>query len=203
MYKRIKDIWNRFLKKSHIKKIWMFIIKSDIVVKIYLSFTFVLVLTSLLTGVIFIRLYRQNYIRSYSELLAKQGRRIARRVASFERKGRIEQFQKYSTYIDEIEGAENTDVWIIANEDAEKPLNEEYTMDTSNAVLDDSYDVLDAAYKGKISSSSSFDDIYGMVTLRVAVPVYNKETGEASGAIMMVSMIDKQTMGIDKGTGLL
>ena len=203
MYNRVKGIWNKFLKKSHIKKVWQFIIKSDIVVKIYLSFTFVLVLTSLLTGIIFIRLYRQNYIRSHSELLAKQGRRIARRVASFERNGRIEQFQKYSTYIDEIEGAENTDVWIISNEDAVKPLNKEYTMDTANGVLTDAYDVLYAAYKGKVSSSSSFDDIYGMATLRVAVPVFNKETGEASGAVMMVSMIDKQTMGIDKGTYLI
>ncbi|MCX4326060.1 MAG: ATP-binding protein [Lachnospiraceae bacterium] len=204
MYNRIKEMQNRFLKKLQVKKIWFFIVKNDVVAKIYLSFTFVLVLTSLLTGIIFIRLYRQNYIRSHAELLAKQGKKIAKRVARFERNGKIEQFLNYSTYIDEIESAENTDVWIISNENASRPLNKEYTSGTaSGSLTDDMYDVIYKAYEGKISSSSSYDDIYGMAALRVAVPVFDKGTGEASGVVMMVSMIDKQTMGIDKGTYLI
>ncbi len=201
---RVKEAWNKLVKNFQVKKIWFFMVKNDIVAKIYLSFTFVLVLTSLLTGIIFIRLYRQNYIRSHSGLLAKQGKKIAKRVSRFERNGHIEQFLKYSTYIDEIEGAENTDVWIMSNENAENPLAKEYTNGISEGVLtDDMYDVINAAYKGKTSSSSSYDDIYGMAALRVATPVFNKSTGEVSGVVMMVSMIDKQTMGIDKGTYLI
>ncbi len=137
MYNRIKEMQNRFLKKLQVKKIWFFIVKNDVVAKIYLSFTFVLVLTSLLTGIIFIRLYRQNYIRSHAELLAKQGKKIAKRVARFERNGKIEQFLNYSTYIDEIESAENTDVWIISNENASRPLNKEYTSGTASGSLTD------------------------------------------------------------------
>lgn len=65
------------------------------------------------------------------------------------------------------------------------------------------YDVIYNAFQGEVSSNSSYDDIYGMVILRTAVPVYNKSTGVVSGAVMMISMVDKQTMGVDKGTYLI
>lgn len=192
-------------KVKRLVSIFVMIRNNDIVMKIYLSFTFVLVLTGLLTGVIFIRLYRQNYLRSYTELLTKQGHTISKRVSSFERNNRMRQFQKYSTYIDELENAEKTDVWILSNQEAESPLAVEYT----NAEADDGnltsemYDVLKEAYKGVVSSNSSYDDVYGMTILRVAIPIYDKETDEVNGAVMMISMIDKQTMGIDKGTYLI
>lgn len=205
MYSRIKEGLHKLLSKSQIKSMWLAIVNNDIIMKIYLCFTFVLVLTGLLTGIIFIRLYRQNYLRSYTYLLTKQGHTIAKRVSRFERNGKLDKFQRYSTYIDEIENSENTDIWIISNEYAQKPLDREYTNAETNDgnLTSDMYDVINQAYGGKVASSASFDDVYGMATLRVAIPVYNKETGEVSGAIMMVSMIDKQTMGIDKGTYLI
>lgn len=185
------------------KNIWFKVIKNDIAFKIYLCFTFVLVLTGLLTGIIFIRLYRQNYLHSYTELLTKQGRTIANRVAIFEKNGRIERFLKYSTYIEEIEEDENTDVWIISYESSQNPLAVEYTNANDGKLTDEMYDVIYNAFQGEVSSNSSYDDIYGMVILRTAVPVYNKSTGVVSGAVMMISMVDKQTMGVDKGTYLI
>lgn len=200
MYNRMKSI----LHKTRIKSILLTVVNNDIVMKIYLCFTFVLLLTGLLTGIIFIRLYRQNYLRSYTELLTKQGHTIAKRVSVFERKGKLDKFQNYTTYIDEIENSENTDIWIISNESAQNPLAREYTNAETNDdnLTNDMYDVINQAYEGKVASRSSFDDVYGMATLRVAIPIYNKSK-EISGVVMMVSMIDKQTMGIDKGTYLI
>lgn len=207
MYNRIKE----FLRKlklpvmSHFKNVWLLIVNNDIIMKIYLCFTFVLVLTGLLTGIIFIQLYRQNYLRSHTELLTKQGCTIAKRVSKFEKNGKLDKFQKYSTYIDEFENSENTDIWIISNKSATNPLSSEYTNAEANDgnLTSDMYEVISQAYKGKVASSSSYDDVYGMAILRVAIPIHNRETKEVSGAIMMISMIDKQTMGIDKGTYLI
>jgi len=206
MYNRIKGFFHKITRDKKVKGIFFMIINNDVIMKIYLCFTFVLVLTGLLTGTIFIRLYRHNYLRSYTELLTQQGHTIAKRVSAFERRGRTNQFQRYSTYIDEIfEKAENTDVWIMSNMDADNPLSEDYTNARTDdgSLTDEMYDVIYKAYQGEVASSSSFDDIYGRAILRVATPVYNKSTGEVSGAVMMVSMIDKQTMGIDKGTYLI
>lgn len=179
--------------------------KNDITVKIYLSFVFMLAVTLLLTGVIFIHLYQRNYIRSYTRLLTKQGKKIARRVARFQTNENIGQFEKYSVYVDEIESAEETDIWILSNEEAEKPLQEEYTnaeMGDDN-LTDEMYSVLNKAFNGKVAASSSYDKAYGMMILRVAVPVKDTETKKVIGSIMMVSMIDKQTMGLREGKYLI
>ena len=49
---------------------------NDVVAKLYLSFAFILALTGVLTGFIFIALYEKNYVRSYTKLLTKQGKII-------------------------------------------------------------------------------------------------------------------------------
>lgn len=178
---------------------------NDISIRIYLSFVFVLVFTSLLTGAIFIKIYEKNYIRSYTSLLTKQGKTIARRVAKFEDRKKENQFQKYSVYIDEIERAEKTDIWIVSNKKAQKPLSDDYTnseisKDTITAQM--SY-VLDCAYDGKIASNTAYDKVYGMVILYVAVPVKNISTKETAGAVLLVSMVDRQTMGIKEGKSII
>lgn len=63
--------------------------------------------------------------------------------------------------------------------------------------------VMEKAYKGQISSNAAYDQVYGMVILYVAVPVKNVKTKEVCGAVLMVSMVDKQTMGIDEGKYLI
>ena len=56
-------------KKSPVKRIWRMVQRNDVVLRIYTSFAFILVLTGILTGMIFNQLYRTNYIRSYTKLL--------------------------------------------------------------------------------------------------------------------------------------
>lgn len=196
-----KTISVQFARKNIIKKLR----RNDIAVKIYFAFAVVLAVSGLLIGVIFIKLYKQNYIKSYTDLLVNQGKTISVRIAKLSSKDRLEQFLRYSKYVDELENAENTDIWIVSNEDADEPLEEDYTnaSPTDGSLTPEMYEVIKDAYKGKISSNASYDDVYGMTILRVAVPVYNKKNKEVNGAIMMISMIDKQTMGIDKGIYLM
>ena len=58
--------------------------------------------------------------------MTEQGKIIANRILSFKEKNREESFEHYSTYIDEIEQAEKTDVWIVANPSAKTPLPTRY-----------------------------------------------------------------------------
>ena len=63
--------------------LWRFIQRNDVVLKIYTSFAFVLAMTGVLIGLIFMMLYQKNYIRSYTKLLTRQGKIIAKHVSSF------------------------------------------------------------------------------------------------------------------------
>lgn len=180
-------------------------LKNDIVIQIYLSFVIILTLTLILTGFIFVYLYQRNYIRSYTSLLTKQGKKIAGRVARFQANDNLQQYEKYSVYIDEIESAEQTDVWIVSNKHAEKPLGQEYTNAEvgDDNLTEEMYAILDDAFAGNVSSSSGYDRAYGMMILRVAVPIRDKETKTVIGSVMMISMIEKQAMGLQKGNYLI
>ena len=134
--------------------------RNDISVRIYLSFVVVLAVSLLLTGAIFNYLYQRNYTRSYTELLTKQGKKIARRVSKFQYKKNVGQYEKYSVYIDEIESAENTDVWILSNHKAKNALKDDFTnaeMNDDN-LTDEMYAVLRQAFGGQTGASSSYDD---------------------------------------------
>lgn len=191
--------------KTVFNKISGLISGHDIILRIYISFVVVLGITGILTGIIFMQLYQKNYIRSYTSLLTKQGKSISARVEGFVKSGDITGFQKYNEYVDEIESAENTDIWIVSNEDSVNSLTDDFTnADTSDGTLtDEMYEVLDNAYDNRISSNTSYDKVYGMVILRVAVPIKGKKSGEIAGAVMLVSMIDRQTMGIAEGKSII
>lgn len=191
--------------KTICKKITDKIKGNDISIRIYLSFAFVLVFTGILTGVIFINLYQKNYVRSYTQLLTKQGKTIAKRVARFEYNKNRTQFQKYSVYMDELEQAEKTDIWIVSNKNSMNPLDEDYTNAeiSEDTVTDKMNDVMEKAYNGRISSNSAYDKTYGMVILYVAVPIKKIRTSEICGAVLLVSMVDRQTMGIKEGKSLI
>ena len=86
-------------KKSPVKRIWRMVQRNDVVLRIYTSFAFILVLTGILTGMIFNQLYRTNYIRSYTKLLTRQGKIIAKKVSDFNEKKKETQFQRYNNIL--------------------------------------------------------------------------------------------------------
>lgn len=186
------------------KKIFRTFRGNDIILRIYLSFAFVLALTAVLIGVIFMELYQTNYLDAYTKTLNRQSKIIAKRVSRFSRNEKIDKFLNYSTYIDEIERAEETDVWIVSDENAQEPLSEDFINADINSLTEDMYDVLEGAFQGKQTSSSTYDKVYGMLILRVASPVYSdKERTKVCGAVMLVSMLDRQSMGLKEGKYLI
>lgn len=199
--KRRRDSFRR-----RIKRMGRTLQRNDVVLRIYVSFAFILAFTGILIGLIFVTLYEKSYIGSYTELLTRQGKIIANHVARFERKEQQKQFEKYSIYVDQLERAENTDVWIVANPKAKNPLDEGFTNADADVdtISDGARRAMEKVFKkAKVASNSSYDEMYAMTTLNVVVPVKDKRSGEISGAVMMVSMIDRQTMGLEKGKKLI
>ena len=192
----LKKVKKRFLSAVRLLH------RNDVVLKIYASFAIVLVLMGVLTGFIFLNIYRENYLSSYTELLTDKGKIISKRVARFEERDKETKFANYNTYVSQLERVENTDIWVVANKNAKEPLRESFV----NAVADDitvsggTLNILEQTFeKGKVFHTSEYDSVYGMVTLSVTVPVVNRATKEISGAVLLVSMIDMQTMGIKEG----
>ena len=116
--------------------------RNDIAIRIYLSFVVVLALTVTLIGVIFLRLYENNYMRSYTETLSRQGEVIAKRVGKLAQKEKKDRFSKYAADIDELQRADEIDIWIVSNDKASRPLTEDYTNADTGSLTDEMYDVM-------------------------------------------------------------
>ena len=144
--------------------------KNDVVVKLYISFAFVLVFICILTGLIFMYLYQKNYIRSYTKLLTRQGKIISRRVSDFVYREDEKKFRRYNVYVDELERAEKTDVWIVSKKEAKNPLPEEYInadVDEQNVSKGMQKLLVETFENGGVHSISEYDSTYGMTTLSV------------------------------------
>lgn len=194
------------MKRGKMKnRLYRYLCQNDVSIRIYGAFALVLIVMLVLTGVIFTGLYQKNYVASHTALLTKQGKKISKRVAKFYANENVTQYEKYSVYLDELEKAEKRDVWIVSNQDAAVPLPEEYTNAdlVSDTQAEEIGQVLKQSFQGAVASNISYDKAYGMVILRVAVPIYELHTDHVIGGVLMVSMIDSQTMGLDEGTRLI
>lgn len=186
------------------KRILRYLRTHDISVRVYLAMVFLTTLTAILIGMIFMKQYRTSYLDSQINMLTQQGESISKRVTRFATAEKPTQFGKYNRYIEELESAEQTDVWIVSNEDSGDALSSEYTNAGTGSITKEMTQILQKAFQGEQAHSSSYDQTYGMTILRVGLPIYaRKDSDRVSGAVMMICMLDNQTMGLQQGRSMI
>jgi signal transduction histidine kinase len=190
--------------KNILRKVFHIFRGNDIIIRIYLSFVVLLALTVILLGTVFLRLYEKNYTDSYTRILNEQCKVVAKRVGKLARQNKIERFEKYTVDLDELEHAQERDVWIVSNPSADQPLSVDFTNADAYSLESKMTSVLEKAFQGETSSSVNYDDVYGMMILYVATPVYvDTDKTEVSGAVMLVAMLERQQMGVRQGKYLI
>ncbi|MCR5203161.1 MAG: HAMP domain-containing histidine kinase [Lachnospiraceae bacterium] len=178
-----------------------FLERNDVTIRIFLSFVTIMVAMVVLIAGVFLLLYRRNTINSYAEILVNQGRIISKKVTAFSSKGKSDKFAEYVYYVENLQNADDTDVWIVTNKDAKHPLTDNFTnADIDKNIDDDMKAVLKKAFKGETAIDAGYDKVYRAYNLKVAIPVYeNKKKESVSGAVMMVTVIGLNRLQIDKG----
>ncbi len=176
-----------------------FIKKNDLLMKIYLAFFVMLILTAVTVGSIFIYMYRDMYVSAYKNTLIKQGNNISSKISSLASENKSGKYLKYISYIEELEQSDQTEVWVLSNSDAKNPLDTDFTnADTDSSLTDEMHEVLKKAFSGKTGVNTGHDSVYAMTILRVAVPIYG-ESEEVIGAVMMISMLERKSIGMKQG----
>lgn len=167
--------------------------------QIYFCFLIMILIVCAMVGFIFMSLYQKSYRDSYTERLKSQGETIAKNIKKISKNESDKKYTNYMSYIEEIMEAEGLDVWIVANQGANKPLQEKYeNINLQDVELTEEIKgCLDNAFSGEISTSSSYDKIYGADIIQVAVPI--RLSDEVIGSVLMTAMIYRQTMSINKG----
>ena len=162
--------------------------------KLYLNYAVMLLITALLIGLIFIRLYDDSIVETYQEQLQNQAKNISERMSKFIINGQYDEALDYVFYSKEISGSD--DIWTVPNPDASIPMNSAMATNTYGEIAE-SGEVLDyekllkSAFDGIPMIKSGYDKIYEAETVTVAQPVYGINR-EVSGAVLLKMMVNNK-----------
>lgn len=168
-------------------------VRNRLFVKVCFSFGIIITLFAAVTGMLYMKLYEENIIKTYQKQLKGQVERIASTMSDLVTSKDIEGSFNYMDYLNSMENSDNTDIWFIANPDDGQPMEKEFTnADITDITLSSGVKkVLKNAKKGKISYESGYDAIYEKTMMCVAAPIYNTN-GKIVGIVLLNSFVEQR-----------
>lgn len=169
-------------------KIW-----NSLFFQIFLYFATILTVFAVLLGVIFMNLYRQNTLTTYEQQLKNQGQQLANNISTYVNNDDISHYTSYLFSWEEMLLTENTDLWVISNPKASEPMKTDFANVNLEGmtISEDMESVISKAYDGKVSSLSSYDELYRKPILRVATPIHNAN-GRVVGVVLLNTYVENQ-----------
>lgn len=169
-------------------KIW-----NSLFFQIFLYFAIILTVFAVLLGVIFMNSYRQNTLTTYEQQLKNQGKQLANNISTYVNNDDISHYTSYLFSWEEMLLTENTDLWVLANPEASKPMKSNFTNVSLDGmqISEDMQSVITRACSGKVSSLSSYDELYRKTILRVATPIHNA-SGQVVGVVLLNTYMENQ-----------
>lgn len=177
------------------------ILHNRLFFKMYLSYACVLTISATLIGVIFMMLYKETTMQTYYKQLERQAKSISERLTQYIID---EDYTSSVDYVRKVIELDDKDIWVIANEKAENPLNEAMVnISFSGIHLQKEYQELMQIAFGGSEAEDTFDDyIHGDLRNVVAVPIKGLN-GELVGALIYSSPADSQTQVINQSIRLI
>lgn len=168
-------------------------IKNRLLFRVFFNYALIMTLFALITGVVFVSLYRKLDVENNRNRLMQQAQGIAEQVQEYQRNGDI---SNGLTYISAISTIQSLEIWVVANPGADKPLNPYLTsVDLGGVVLpEDQLMVINEAFRGNETSRNYFSDIHGYNVLSVGTPVVNGQR-EVCGAVVL----NTEMASVDRG----
>ena len=167
--------------------------KDRLLFRVFFNYVLVMILFALITGVVFVSLYRKLNVENNQNRLLQQAQGIAKQVQEYQRNGDI---SNGLTYISAISTIQSLEIWVVSNPGADKPLNPYLaSVDLSGVELPkDQVAVINEAFHKRETSRNYYSDIHGYNVLSVGTPIENGQ-GEACGAVVL----NTEMASVDRG----
>lgn len=171
-------------------------IYQKLVFQLFMYFALVICMFAILLSVIYMKLYEKNTISTFRDDLAKKAERISKNISKFAREKNQSGFSAYFDATNSVFDQEETDIYIVSNQNSAFPLDNKFTNYNSDCLTKDVLSegmlkVLELAFKGNVASNTGYDPRYYRQSVRVAVPIRDSR-GNISGAVMIVSVPQDQ-----------
>jgi len=172
-------------------------------VKTCLWLAVIMILFAVILGFVYMRLYEKTIMDNYREEIKEKAESVAKRCSTFFVQGDTTGWQEYLTMLGEIE---QTEVWMISNDEAVRPLTGEYAISrelffelnsAESGYREINYrDILNNVFHNIPSSKSGFSEVHQMNIIAVGVPV-SGINGEVAGGILMNARVENQKAVVD------
>ena len=155
-------------------------------VKVYFSFAAVITLFVLVLGIVYLRLYENTTMESYTQQTKRQAESIAARCSRYFLSSDPEGWMDYLILLQELE---ETEVWVISNKEAQKPLPATMSLSLTTFAATESFAstymmLIENAFHNISSARNGFSEIHEQALVTVSVPVKGRN-GEIAGAILI------------------
>lgn len=172
--------------------------------KLYLNYAVMLLVTAVLIGLIFMKLYSDRTMNTNIDDMQSRANTIGNLASDYITSGK----EGFLEDIEMIGKVNNWDIWSVANPYANNPMSS--SMETG-----DSYEVFlttkeyapyvecfKKAFKGVTNHKKWADDVYEKTIITVAAPI--KGSGqEVVGAILIVGFADDQTDLVERSLSMI
>lgn len=154
-----------------------------------------IVLFALILSGIYLNLNERSAVNSFRNRLIEQGEAVSNRFTEFILN---KEYDQSITYIDMLIELGGDETWAVSNPNAKIPMDDQMAtvFDLEYLLSSKEYkSVVEGAFAGKITSSTSYSEIHGYDIITVGVPVLGSNK-EVCGAILITAKVDMQTEAI-------
>ncbi len=183
------------------KKIRSPLIFNSLFVRVYFYFGIMLSLTSVMIGIIFMKLYEQNSIKSYRNDIEKEMVEIVDRTEEFIKNN--ENNLSVASYQEVLDSIFSGDIYILSNPNAEHPMNTRFAnvKNNDNLIKSDFEEILAKVFRGESVYQIDYMKTYRSKVLIIGEAVYHDE--EVVGAVLIRYYLTQQQEIIDRGLQMI
>ena len=193
------------MDKNFIENLWKKIrsplIFNSLFVRVYFYFGIMLSLTSVMIGIIFMKLYEQNSIKSYRNDIEKEMVEIVDRTEEFIKNN--ENNLSVASYQEVLDSIFSGDIYILSNPNAEHPMNTRFAnvKNNDNLIKSDFEEILAKVFRGESVYQIDYMKTYRSKVLIIGEAVYHDE--EVVGAVLIRYYLTQQQEIIDRGLQMI
>ncbi|MBQ8846782.1 MAG: HAMP domain-containing protein, partial [Lachnospiraceae bacterium] len=167
-------------------------------------FAVIMILFAVVLGFIYIRLYEQTIMDDYRDQTKAKAESVAKRCSTFFLQGDTEGWKEYLTMLAELE---QTEIWMVSNDEAVRPLTGEYAISREFFSQLDSYqsgyrDILNNVFHNIPSAKMDYSEVNKMNMITIGMPVQGVN-GEVAGGILMNVRVENQKEVVDSSWRLI
>jgi len=171
--------------------------------KVYLSYACILTISAVLIGTLFMMVYRETSMNSYINQLKHEAENVSNKLSEFIKSEDRQGILGYISIFREIN--DERDIWIVANDQAENPIDSSMiTMTYQEFESQKQYvRLFQSIVYGKSYDEATFEDaIHDDLRNAVAVPIRGMN-GEVSGVLIYSSAAESQAQVVNNSIRLI